>query len=440
MSRFRFHLFSLLADALLVNGAVLAAFALRFLGQIPPENFNAYLTLMPLLTLSYLICGWLYNLYEPEQLDSPWSTTSKVIPAAVLGTLGLTAIAFLGGEGTVAFPRLTLPIILALSIVFMLGWRLLFLRFGSINWPEQRTLVIGSGDIADDLATSIKERAKWGWKLVDVVPSDYGQQRINEVIRSSDVNRIIVADPAQLREFVEQLVLAEHRKLSVDVVPELYETFIGRTHSIIGDIPLMRIVSGSTPRYQRMIKRGVDLLAALVLFVVTLPLILITAFLILITDGRPVFYKQQRVGRGQTLFWIYKFRTMVKNAEELSGPVLASEDDPRITKIGLSLRKFRIDELPQIINIIRSEMSFVGPRPERPEFVEQYQKEIPGYSERFRIKPGVTGLAQTNGGYATTPDRKLKYDLMYLYHQSLMLDAQILVETVKVVLSRRGAR
>jgi len=131
---------------------------------------------------------------------------------------------------------------------------------------------------------------------------------------------------------------------------------------------------------------------------------------------------------------------MIKNAEQHSGPVLATEDDPRITALGHKLRKFRIDELPQMLNILRGEMSFIGPRPERSAFVEKYLAEIPGYSERYRIKPGVTGLAQINGGYATTPERKLKYDLMYLYHQSFAFDIQITVETIKVVLVGKGAR
>ena len=440
MSRLRFRLFSLLADAVFINLAVLAAFSLRFLGPIPAFNLSAYLSIMPLLTLAYLACGWLYDLYEPEQLDSPWSTTAKVFPAAILGTVALTAIAFMGGTATVAFPRSTLPIILVLSIMFMLGWRLVFLRFGNIRWPEQRTLIIGSGDIARDLAVSIGERRKWGWNLVDTLPSSCGLENINETIESARINRVIVASPELLREFIEKLVLTEHSKLTVDVVPELYETFIGRTYAIIGDIPLMRIVSGAVPRYQRIFKRVFDLAGAITLLLVTTPILLISALAVLLTDGRPVLYKQERMGRNLTPFLIYKFRTMVKNAEAASGPVLATEDDPRITPIGHRLRKYRIDELPQMINIVRGEMSFIGPRPERPEFIQEYLKEIPGYSERFRIKPGVTGLAQVNGGYATTPERKLKYDLMYLYHQSLAFDVQITVETIKVVLSGKGAR
>jgi lipopolysaccharide/colanic/teichoic acid biosynthesis glycosyltransferase len=120
--------------------------------------------------------------------------------------------------------------------------------------------------------------------------------------------------------------------------------------------------------------------------------------------------------------------------------VIAAEDDARITSAGRTLRRFRIDEFPQLVNIIKGEMSFVGPRPERPFFVEQYVRETPGYRERFNVKPGVTGLAQVSGGYATDPERKLKYDLIYMYHQTLAMDAQIVVQTLRVVLTGRGAR
>jgi lipopolysaccharide/colanic/teichoic acid biosynthesis glycosyltransferase len=131
---------------------------------------------------------------------------------------------------------------------------------------------------------------------------------------------------------------------------------------------------------------------------------------------------------------------MVKDAEQRSGPVIAGQDDPRITRVGRFLRRYRIDEIPQFLNIIRGEMGFVGPRPERPYFVEQLVEQVPGYKERFRVKPGMTGLAQVSGGYATTPERKLKYDLIYIYHQTLAMDIQIVVETLRVVLSGRGAR
>jgi exopolysaccharide biosynthesis polyprenyl glycosylphosphotransferase len=439
MSRLRFTLFSLVTDALFVNAAVVLAFLIRFFGRIPAYNFRAYLALAPLLTAAFLICGWLYGLYEPEQIDTPWSVTSQVLTAVTLGTLVLTALAFFGGTVTTAFSRWTIPLSWAFAALFLVSWRILFLRFGTVYWPEQRTLILGLNATAVDLARALNERRKWGWNLIDTVGASEISE-LNALITAQDINRVLIAEPAHLREFIESLVLADHPCLAVDVVPELYETFIGHTDAIIGDIPLMRIVSGFTPRYQRVIKRAVDLVGSLILLVLTSPITIIAATAALITQGRPLLYRQVRVGCNQRSFCVFKFRTMVNDAETRSGPVLATEDDPRITPVGRFLRKYRIDELPQILNIIRGDMSFIGPRPERPAFVETYLKTIPGYAERFRIKPGATGLAQINGGYATTPERKLKYDLMYLYHQSLGMDAQILVETVKVVLTGKGAR
>jgi lipopolysaccharide/colanic/teichoic acid biosynthesis glycosyltransferase len=156
--------------------------------------------------------------------------------------------------------------------------------------------------------------------------------------------------------------------------------------------------------------------------------------------GPPITYRQERLGRDLRPFTLFKFRTMVRDAEALTGPVLADDEDPRVTALGRFLRTYRLDELPQLLNILRGEMSFVGPRPERAFFIGQYLSEIPAYRERFRIKPGVTGLAQVSGGYATTPERKLKYDLIYMYHQSLLMDVRIVADTVRVVLTGHGAR
>jgi lipopolysaccharide/colanic/teichoic acid biosynthesis glycosyltransferase len=224
------------------------------------------------------------------------------------------------------------------------------------------------------------------------------------------------------------------------VVPELYEIFIGRVDALIGDIPLMRITHSSVPRYYRALKRLIDIVGALLLLVLLSPLLLLAAVAIVLNDGPPVVFAQERTGRHLKPFRVYKLRTMIKDAEKHSGPVLAEADDPRVTPVGRVLRRYRVDELPQLVNILKGEMSFVGPRPERPYFVDQHLLDIPGYRERFRVKPGVTGLAQVSGGYATTPERKLKYDLIYMYHRTLAMDAQIVAETLKVVLTGHGAR
>ncbi|MDR1775529.1 MAG: sugar transferase [Actinomycetes bacterium] len=483
MSRLRFMFLSVLADAVFVNVAIVASFLIRFWGHLPAYNFRAYLTLAPLLTLGYLFAGWLYGLYEPEHMDSPWSVTASAASATTLGTLILTALAFFGGSITVAFSRFTIPFSWLFAVVLMVGWRLLFLRFGAIHWPEQRTIIIGCNQTALDLARALDERRKWGWNFIGYVagpddtvtfdaapdgaastqappdppataPEPSAASAVGDahhpllgvdtqlpgIIDTHAINRILIAEPAHLREFIEHLVLADHPRLTVDVVPELYETFIGHTDSILGDIPLMRIVSSFTPRYHRALKRLIDIAGALIILIVTSPFMLLLTPVLLLTQGLPILYSQERVGYRQKVFKIYKLRTMHRDAEQQTGPVLAAENDPRITPVGRFLRRARWDELPQVLNILRGDMSFIGPRPERPHFVHEFLRDIPGYAERFRIKPGVTGLAQINGGYATTPQRKLKYDLMYLYHQSLVMDLQIVVETIKVVMTGRGAR
>ncbi len=248
---------------------------------------------------------------------------------------------------------------------------------------------------------------------------------VAQIAREHKANRVIIVSPVALRELVESLVLADELRVRVDVVPELYEIFIGSVDALIGDIPLMQITSTSVPRYYRMVKRAIDVVGALLMIVLTSPILLLASLAIVVSDGAPVIFKQERVGRNLKPFHVYKLRTMVKDAEKHTGPVLAEEEDPRITGVGAFLRKYRIDELPQLFNILSGEMSFVGPRPERMFFVEEYLEQIPGYRERFRVKPGVTGLAQVSGGYATTPERKLKYDLIYMFHQNLAMDVQI---------------
>lgn len=456
MSKFRFTIFSVLVDALFVNLSVILAFLIRFGGHIPAFNFAAYTKIWVLLTLTYLAVGWVYGLYEPEKIDSPWSTSRAVFTSVTFGSLIVAAIAFLGGANTSSFARLTLLISYVLDIVLLIGWRIAFLRLFPIRWPKQRTLILGTNRPAQDLARSCMERTKWGWDFIGFVSVTPEQESeldeeyqpyllgnvsdIERLLKEKKVNRLLITEPMKIRGLIQSIVLDDNIRVTIDVVPALYEVFLGSISSIVGDVPLMRIVTGNPPRYLGWVKRAIDIVGALVLTILTSPLWIVAAIAVFIESGAPVFYKQTRVGLHQKPFKVYKMRTMVKDAEKLSGPVLATEDDPRITRVGKILRTYRIDELPQLINVLNGTMSFIGPRPERPVFVEEYIKTIPGYAERFRIKPGVTGLAQVNGGYATTPARKLKYDLMYLYHQSLYTDLQVVVETLKVVLTGKGAR
>lgn len=456
MSRSRFIVLSIALDALFVLlGYVLALFV--WLRALPVYNLNAFIALSPLIVLAYLLSAWIYGLYDPERADTAWAIVRATVAATFLGTVLTLALAYLGGPLTRSLPRPTPLIAWFFLMVLLVTWRGLFLRFGRLKWPEQRVIIVGTGPASVELAGEVALRAKWGWKVTGLVdptidphasyPAEVGgfpvlgtAAQIAGVARAHGATRVIVVSPVALRELVESLVLADELSVRVDVVPELYEIFIGTVDAIVGDVPLMEITRSTVPQYQPAAKRAIDLIVGFSLLILLSPILLLAAFAILLTDGGPVLFSQERSGKHLKPFPVYKLRTMVKDAERLSGPVLAEEDDPRITRVGRFLRRSRIDELPQLLNIIRGDMSFVGPRPERPFFVERYVLEIPGYRERFNVKPGVTGLAQVSGGYATTPERKLKYDLIYMYHQNLAMDIQIVVETLRVVLTGHGAR
>ncbi|MBN1628322.1 MAG: sugar transferase [Thermoleophilia bacterium] len=457
MSRARFIALSIVVDAVLVNAAFVLAFLIRFGGRLPSFNFEAYLILMPVLTVLFIGGAWVYGLYDPERSDTAWAVARGAVAAVTFGTLLTAAIAFFGSTRTAPFARSTFLIAWALGIVLLVGWRIALLRLAAVGWPEQRVLIIGTDRGSVELAEKVSQRSRWGWTvagLLDEVthprhppPSSVGGfpvlgtvDDVAQIVGENRVTRVIIASPIALREFVESLMLGEELKVRVDVVPDLYEIFIGSVDAIVDDVPLMEISRTTVPRYYAAAKLVTDAVISFVGLVITSPLLLFAVMAIVLDDGLPVFFSQERVGRGLKPFRIHKLRTMIKNAEEDTGPVLADEDDPRITRVGRALRAFRIDEFPQFINILKGEMSFVGPRPERPHFVEQYVATVPGYRERFNMKPGVTGLAQVSGSYATTPERKLKYDLIYMYHQTPAMDLQIITETLRVVLTGRGSR
>lgn len=190
----------------------------------------------------------------------------------------------------------------------------------------------------------------------------------------------------------------------------------------------------------RIYSRVLDIFSSLIGLIVGIPLIIIFGTLIRLEDNGPIFYKQERLGKNEKRFYIYKLRSMRVDAEKIGGAQWAQKDDPRITKVGKFIRKTRIDEIPQLFNILIGDMSLVGPRPERPELTYQFNDEIPGFLNRLCIKPGLTGLAQVNGGYEISPEEKLMWDLEYISKRSIFIDIKIILKTVKVVFTGEGAR
>lgn len=451
MSRARWLALSLMADVIGVNLAIVASFWVRFGGGLPSFNFEAYRDLAVAITGVFLFCLWVYGLYDPERTQSAVDITFSVAKATTLGLGATVVLTFF--VRFFSFPRTVFAISWLLCIAILAGWRVLAATVLPIRWPKQRILIVGVGQQGREVARELASRREWGYEVAGFLvgegerpqPPSEGRllgtvKDLARVVRAEDVDRVILTSPAGHREIVEDLARSDELDVKVEVIPELYEIFIGSVDTLVSDIPLMQLTRSATPPWTLAVKRVFDFVTAGVLLVLLSPFMLAIALAVRLTSPGPAFYRQERVGLGGSTFQTVKFRTMVAEAEAESGPVMAEVNDRRVTPLGRFLRRYRIDELPQLLNILKGDMSFVGPRPERPFFVERFSKLVPGYEERFKVKPGVTGLAQVSGSYATTPQNKLKFDLIYMYHQSLLMDLRILFQTLRVMLTGRGAR
>lgn len=453
MSRKQWIIVSIIIDAILINAGIILAFLLRFGGALPQFNFEAYTSLAIFITVIHLGALYIYDLYKVEEAGDSWDIVSAVFKAVTLGLILTVFLTFF--SRFLSFPRPVFMLAWLILLVILSGWRVMATRVFKIKWPTQRVLIVGNGEPALEIINELKGRAEWGYEVVGVIcknREDVGSsvggakvlgtfEDLVPLVKSQEITRVIVTSPARHREMLEELARSASTNVRLEVIPELYEIYIGKVdHTLISDVPLIQLTREPTSNWIYLSKRTIDLIGASLALLITSPVMLFAALAIKLTSPGPVVYRQERVGQGERVFNVYKFRTMVADAEAKTGPVLATENDKRITPVGGFLRRTRVDELPQLINVLKGEMSFVGPRPERPFFVEKFKKKIPGYTERFKVKPGLTGLAQISGGYATDARNKLKYDLIYIYHQSLFLDAQIILKTLKVLLTGRGAR
>ncbi|HEX5323959.1 MAG TPA: sugar transferase [Capsulimonadaceae bacterium] len=307
-----------------------------------------------------------------------------------------------------------------------------------------RALVVGAGSIGRTLAANLESSGRYhvvGFvdDHLDLPGRDKGdilggREAVSAIVQQYGIEEIFIAyAPSWQQRLAERLSL-EYPDVGVRVVPTAYESMM-RLAAVesYGDIAVVRLTAG-IKRAQEAGKRLFDILVAAVGLTLLFPISFITAVLIKLTSRGPVLFTQERTGRFGKPFRMYKFRTMSHNAEAATGPVLSSgKSDPRLTSLGKWLRMVRVDEIPQLWNVLCGHMSMVGPRPERPCFTEQYDKTIPAYSRRHTVRPGITGLAQICGGYHTDARDKLRFDLIYISHQSVWLDITLLVRTILVV-------
>lgn len=398
------------------------------------------------------------DLYEFKNSDNALDIATRLIQAIGMTSIALALIYFIWPQMIIG--RWIFFVSLVILLFFLVSWRLIYSIAIRRRFFSEKAFVLGDGDLANDILGAIQERRDLSYDINGIVASEKTQNAFEKrndipVYRGFDN----LCDLAEEQK-VDSVIVALDEKRGVMPYNELLNCKIRGINIIDGESFYERVsgkllVEKINPswlifsdgfvksRFVRISKRVIDLVASAVLLVLSLPVILMTALAIKLDSRGPVLFSQERVGEFGKVFTLYKFRSMRSDAEQETGPVWATEDDPRITRVGRVIRKLRIDEIPQLWNVFKGNMSFVGPRPERPYFVEQLNKKIPYYNERFSVKPGVTGWAQVKYPYGATEEdalEKLKYELYYIKNMSPLMDLIVIFHTVKIVLLGRGAR
>ena len=425
--------------------------------QQQAELFNnievqSWFYLLPIVWMLLLV-----ELYEPHVASSGRKTTRGVALAAFIG-LAAYSLVFIVQENT-NLPRVGVGAFLLFASVLTLFWRMLFIRVYKSTGQRRRILLIGAGKAGQTLAELYHSLDTRSFNLIGYIDDD--KQKVGKtfcslrVVGSSvhllnlidvyHISDIVIAINGEIQGATFQTILdAQEKGVEVTRMPILYEEMTGRVpvHHLESDWIIRSFVDGlHVSGFYELMKRLLDILGGimgLLIFFITCPFL---ALAVLIDSGFPIFYSQPRLGRGGLIFNIYKFRTMRQDAEADGEARTTLENDPRVTRVGNFLRRMRLDELPQFWNVLRGEMSLVGPRAERPELVAGYQKQVPFYRARLLVKPGLTGWAQINYGYVASVTEtavKIEYDLYYIKHRTFGMDFQIILRTIGTVLRRTG--
>ncbi len=454
-SRNKFLIIIVLIDILICAASYYLSYIVRsnvsipfFVHHVTPEIFNQ----LPLYFLIPLQTAILYffGVYD-SLIITKWLQTIRTIVLSVTFTvLILTAYYYFSKQPD--FPRSILGLYGLINISFLLIFRYIIFKY-YISTTEKRVAIVGTYATTKNIIREIERHPWLKIKIIGIIhTNNYTEDTfegypilgnykdIKSIILVYNISNIImVNEEITWRERLITDILGHINKTSLYIVPSFYELTLGNLKYFrIHDIPMIELGKDPNTTVKNTLKRSFDILFSLTFLLLLIPLLMIIPVLIKLTSEGDVFFMQERVGKNEKIFNIIKFRTMVQDAEKKTGAVIAKENDPRVTKFGRFLRQTRFDEIPQLINILKGDMSFVGPRPEREHFIKEFEKEIYSYRERLKVKPGLTGLAQIQGDYHSTPQNKLRYDLTYIYNYSIWLDIVIILKTIKTVLTRKG--
>ncbi|MGD1008294.1 MAG: sugar transferase [Ignavibacteriaceae bacterium] len=464
MNKNREKILIIIADFLTINLAWIIYYQLRvnsrwFTLLTMPE----FVIPMLIIYFYWLIIFTFVGMYRTWFASSRLDEISTLFKASFVGIFVLFFLIliddYLNGAGSTT--RILIFIYWGLFL-FLTGTGRLFVRSFQRNLlikgsGRKNALIVGFNENAKDVQNQLKQHPALGLDVVGYIKanntcsdSEYDGiktvgiiEDLQEIVERFNAKEVIIALERKDKDaLVEIIAKCEPKNIGLKIVPDLYEILSGqaRTSQIYG-IPLIDIMPQLMPEWEKKLKRLIDISVSLVFLLMTSPVLLITTIVIKLESKGNVFYRQDRCGINGNIFKIIKFRSMRKDAEKHTGPVWSQKDDPRITKVGKFIRRTRIDEIPQIINVLKGEMSIVGPRPERPYFVEMLSKEIPYYKRRLKVRPGITGWAQVKHKYDETIEDvkiKLRYDLFYIENMSLRMDFKILFRTIFVMLLGKG--
>jgi len=406
------------------------------------DHYNAFIS-VPFLGkgnwffyLVYIIIFSLF-LYAFDALKYGVYRKSNLITAQILATLATLFIVYLqivllSAEFVTVIPLLIgLVADVAVILLITIGGNWLLKKL----FPPKKTLVIYDQYSPDTFIEKLKTR-KDKFVIGDVVNISVGIEELEALIKESQ--SVIIYDiHSENRNKI--LKICFENNIRTYTTTKVSDILIRGAESLhLFDTPLLLYRNIGLTFEQRFLKRMLDIVVSAVGIIITLPFMLITALAIKLYDGGPIFYKQERLTHNGKKFFVYKFRSMIVNAESKSGAVLASKNDSRITPVGKFVRACRLDELPQFINVLKGDMSLVGPRPERPEIAEEYYKTLPEFGYRLKIKAGLTGYAQLYGKYNTTPYDKLQLDLIYIQNYSFLLDLRLILMTIKIMFMKES--
>jgi exopolysaccharide biosynthesis polyprenyl glycosylphosphotransferase len=460
-----FTVLLVLNDLVMVVSAFYLAYWLRRTVSVPPPinigPFSDYLGMMVIQVTTMFVVYFFSRLYDVKRSMLRLDEFYRIFAATSIGTIStiaFTTFLFKNSRLELDFPRVMVVYAWLLTIVLVtLGRTLLSLLRNLLRrrgrWVD-RLLIVGTGDVGRMIVQKVRQMPRLGYRVVGFVDGESppgqqimgipvlgGVEDIPSLIDEHDIEEVIIGRPELSHQQVLTIISrCERGQVGIKIFPDLFQ--IIATELSIGDLgglPLLSVRDIALRGWKLTLKRAVDLVGSALLLVILSPVLMLFAVIIKLDSPGPVFYAQERMGLDAKPFWCLKFRSMRADAEK-DGPGWTKENDPRVTRLGRFIRRFSIDELPQLINVFVGEMSLVGPRPERPIYVEQFRRSIPRYMDRHREKAGLTGWAQVNGLRGDTSiAERTKYDLWYIENWSLWLDFRILLRTFFAFLGDRHA-